>query len=111
MGAVEHDPGVVHASNLDGMVAYTRDAEALDRILKLTMMPMEIGAGFASFASFILSVVVPSHASVSVVSAASAVGPATIAVRAMMRQQVRSIGETQPVFSPALTYRTVGMPA
>ena len=34
MGAVEHDPGVVHASNLDGMVAYTRDAEALDRIFR-----------------------------------------------------------------------------
>ena len=34
MGAVEHDPGVVHASNLDRIVAYTRDAEALDRIFR-----------------------------------------------------------------------------
>lgn len=34
MGGVEHDPGVVHASNLDRIVAYTRDTEALDRILR-----------------------------------------------------------------------------
>ena len=64
--------------------------------VKLTMMPMEIGAGFASFASFILSVVVPSHASVNVVSAARAVigKQMIIAVRAMTRQQDRSIAET-----------------
>jgi hypothetical protein len=41
---------------------------------------------------------VPSHASASVVSAACAVGPVTIAVRATMRVQVRSIGENPAVF-------------
>jgi hypothetical protein len=58
----------------------------------------EYFSGFGGFASLMVSLVVPLQASVSVVSAAWAVGnPTSITARAITRELVRSIERAQPV--------------
>src|SRR6516162_4957102 len=64
------------------------------RFVKLTMMPIETGSGLST----IVSVAVPRHVSISVVSAACALGnPTSITARAITHEQARGIGEARPV--------------